>query len=90
MSQVTNADITLVFSVHRVLQVCNTLTKLCILCKSIATAYENLVKHLKLVIRQLVDLQDKTESVVDEEELLDLVDTINGLALSVVSLSVVD
>ncbi len=46
-----------------------------------ATAYENLVKHLKLVIRQLREVVIRTESSVDEDELLELVDTINDLAL---------
>ncbi len=45
-----------------------------------ATAYENLVKHLKLVIRQLEQLTNKI-SHVDEDELLDLVDRINALSL---------
>ncbi len=47
-----------------------------------ATAYENLVKHLKLVIRQLQELVTKTESYVDEDELLELVDTIIALHVS--------
>ncbi len=47
-----------------------------------ATAYENLVKHLKLVIRQLRELVTKTESYVDEDELLELVDTIIALHVS--------
>ncbi len=46
-----------------------------------ATACENLVKHLKLVIRQLREIVTRTESSVDEDELLELVDTINDLAL---------
>ncbi len=41
-----------------------------------ATAYENLVKHLNLVIRQLREVVIRTESSVDEDELLELVDTI--------------
>ena len=41
-----------------------------------ATAYENLVKHLNLVIRQLRQVVIRTESSVDEDELLELVDTI--------------
>ena len=46
-----------------------------------ATAYENLVKHLKLAIRQLEHLKTR-ESTVDEEELYDLVDSINDLVLA--------
>jgi len=41
-----------------------------------ATAYENLVKHLNLVIRQLREVVIRTESSVNEDELLELVDTI--------------
>ncbi len=45
-----------------------------------ATAYENLIKHLKLAIRQLEQLKT-SESCVDEDELYDLLDSINGLVL---------
>ncbi len=45
-----------------------------------ATAYENLVKHLKLVIRHLDQLV-KSDLALDGDELLELVDTINGLSL---------
>ncbi len=45
-----------------------------------ATAYENLVKHLKLVIRQLHQLV-KSDLALDGDELLDLVDTINDLSV---------
>ena len=41
-----------------------------------ATAYENLVQHLNLVIPQLREVVIRTESSVDEDELLELVDTI--------------
>ena len=57
------------------------MTEHCNLCNFMATAYENLVKHLKLVIRQLREIVTRTESSVDEDELLELVDTINDLAL---------
>ncbi len=67
MSQLTNGDITLLFSAHRVLQVCRSLTKHCIL----ATAYENVVKHLKLAIRQMEQLT-KMETEIDEDEVCDL------------------
>ena len=43
-----------------------------------ATAYENLVKHLKSAIRQLEQLTSKISSV-DEDELLDLVDRIDAI-----------
>ncbi len=46
-----------------------------------ATAYDNLVTHLKLTIRHLRELVTKTESSVDEDELLELVDPINDLSL---------
>ncbi len=53
MSQSTKPDVTLFFSVHRVLWLCGTLTKLYFYCNYMATAFENLIKHLKLAIRQL-------------------------------------
>jgi len=53
MLELTHADITLVFSVNRVLKLCRTLTELCIFHLLLATAYENLIKHLRLAIRQL-------------------------------------
>ncbi len=45
-----------------------------------ATAYESLVKHLKLAIRQLEQLT-KQESAVDEDQLSDLADQITSLVL---------
>ena len=42
-----------------------------------ATAYENLIKHLKLAVRQLGQLKTR-ESCIDEDELLD---SINALVL---------
>ncbi len=45
-----------------------------------ATAYENLVKHLKLAIRQLEQLKTR-ESSVDEEQLYDLVHTVQSRVL---------
>lgn len=45
-----------------------------------ATAYEDLVERLKSTI-QLPAQLGKHNSTVDEHELLDLVDTINGLVL---------
>lgn len=45
-----------------------------------ATACEDLVEHLKSTI-QLPEQLGKHNSTVDERELLDLVDTINGLML---------
>ncbi len=45
-----------------------------------ATAYENLVKHLKLAIQQLEQLTNKI-SPAEEDELLDLVDRINAVSL---------
>ncbi len=47
------------------------MTEHCNLCNFMATAYENLVTHLKLAIRQLRELVTKTESSVDEDELLE-------------------
>ena len=46
-----------------------------------ATAYENLVKHLRLSIRQLIQIK-ADESVVDHVELYDLMDAIQSLVLS--------
>ncbi len=46
-----------------------------------ATAYENLVKHLRLSIRQLIQIK-ADESVVDHVELYDLMDAIQSLLLS--------
>ncbi len=45
-----------------------------------ATAYENLIKHLKLAIRQMELLRTTDCGMTDE--LLDLIDMINGLALA--------
>ncbi len=45
-----------------------------------ATAYENLIKHLKLAIPQLEQLKT-SERCVDEDELYDLLDSINALVL---------
>ncbi len=47
-----------------------------------ATAYENLVKNLKLAIRQLEQF-NKTVMYVDQMELYDLVDYIQSLALEI-------
>ena len=44
-----------------------------------ATAYENLVKHLKLVIRQLRELVTKTESSVDVNQMHVVVSLGNAL-----------
>ncbi len=65
MSQLTNLDIPLGFSVHRVQQLCRTLTKHWIYCNFMATAFENLVKHLKLAIRQLEELRSTKKSIAD-------------------------
>ncbi len=43
------------------------------LLQSMATAYVNLVKHLKLAIQQL-EQSTKVESSVDEDQLIDLAD----------------
>ena len=43
MSQLTYPNILFCF-VHRVQQLCRTLTKLCIYCKFMGTAYENLLR----------------------------------------------
>ncbi len=43
------------------------------LLQSMATAYINLVKHLKLAIQQL-EQSTKVESSVDEDQLIDLAD----------------
>ena len=59
MTELTNADMSLLFSVHRVLQLCWTLTKHCIFYDFMATAYEKLVKHLILAIRQLEQLKTR-------------------------------
>ncbi len=53
MSQLTNIDITVQFSVHRVLQLCRKQSKVCVFYHLMAMCYENLVKHLKLATRQL-------------------------------------
>ena len=53
MSHLTKPDLTLVFSVHRVLYLCRTLTKLYFDCNFMATDFENLIERLKLAIRQL-------------------------------------
>ncbi len=45
-----------------------------------ATAYENLIKHLKLAIRQPEQLKTR-ESCVDGEQLYGLVDTTQSLVL---------
>lgn len=36
-----------------------------------ATAFENLIKHLKLAIRQLEELSTSKKPVADEEQLID-------------------
>ena len=82
MSRMTNPDRTLFFSVHRVLWLCRTVTELCIYCNSMATAFENLIKHLKLAIRQLEDLSSGSKCVIDEDQLIDLADKITGLVLN--------
>ncbi len=48
-----------------------------------ATAYENLIKHLNLAIRQLDQLKTR-ECVVDEEEMYGLVDIIYRQVLDLV------
>ncbi len=47
-----------------------------------ATAFENLIKHLKLGIRQLETSSNDTKSVIDEDQLIDLADKITGLVLN--------
>ena len=47
-----------------------------------ATAFENLIKHLKLAIRQLEDLSSGSKCVIDEDQLIDLADKITGLVLN--------
>ena len=49
LSQLSNADRSLLFSACRVLQLCRSLTKHCIM----AIAYENLIKHLKLAVEKI-------------------------------------
>ncbi len=51
-----------------------------------ATAYENLAKHLKLAIRQLEQF-NKTVNSIDVLELYDLVDKIQSLALDLTVLN---
>ena len=55
-------DKTLTFSVYRALRVCKSQTKVCIGCsfdQALATCFENLVKHLEFVIRQLEPLNPR-------------------------------
>lgn len=47
-----------------------------------ATAFENLIKHLKLAIRQLEDLSSGNKCAIDEDQLIDLADKITGLVLN--------
>ncbi len=49
-----------------------------------ATAYENLIKHLKLALRQLEQLKT-IESILEQDEMCDLIDAINSLALDLVT-----
>ncbi len=77
MSQITNADINLLFSVHRVPWLCKTLTKHC---KSMANANENLLKHLRLAVRQLKLISESDIYSIDDEA-FELVDQISGLLL---------
>ncbi len=46
-----------------------------------ATAFEILIKHLKLAIRQLEELSSGSKCVIDEDQLIDLADKITGLVL---------
>ena len=48
-----------------------------------ATAFENLIKHLKLAIRQLEELSTSKKPVADEDQLIDLADKITGLVLEI-------
>ena len=59
MSQLTKPDKTLFFPVYRVLWLCGILTKLYFYCNFMATAFENLIKHLKLTIQQLEELSTR-------------------------------
>jgi len=45
-----------------------------------ATAYENLVKHMKLAIRQMEQLK-KEETVIDEDEICDLMSNLSDLLI---------
>ena len=83
MSRMTNPDITLFFSAHRVLWLCGTLTNLYFYCNFMATAFENLSKHLKLAIRQLEELSTSKKPVADEDQLIDLADKRTGLVLEI-------
>ncbi len=47
-----------------------------------ATAFQNLIKHLKLAIRQLEELSTVSKSVADEDQLIDLADQITRLGQS--------
>ncbi len=49
-----------------------------------ATAYKNLIKHLRLAIRQLEDLRP-TEKVIDEDESCDLMQTISDLVIDLLA-----
>lgn len=46
-----------------------------------ATAFEILIQHLKLAIRQLEELSSGKQCVIDEDQLIDLADQITGLVL---------
>ena len=48
-----------------------------------ATAFENLIKHLKLAIRQLEELSTSKKPVADKDQLMNLADKITGLVLRI-------
>ncbi len=80
MIELTNRDITLLFSVHRVLRLCRTVTKLYNFSRSMANANENLLKHLRLAVRQLKLISESAIYSIDDEA-FELVDQITGLLL---------
>ncbi len=49
-----------------------------------ATAYENLAKHLKLAMSQLEELK-QTEKVIDEDELCELMQQISDLVIDLLA-----
>ena len=49
-----------------------------------ATAFQNLSKHLKPAIRQLEELSSGKKSVIDEDQLIDLADKITRLVLELI------
>ena len=57
------------------------MTKLFYYCKFKATAFENLIRHPKVAIRQLDELRSIEKSMADEDQLIDLADQITGLVL---------